>query len=246
MSSGNARGTRASAETSEPSLHTEVTKRTSESALQSVTVMELKRLISQFTYKIEPMPEGGFVAHASDPSVPPVEAATREELQQKIRANMATALATEFPGLKLPQENKGLKFDFHVGHKPGGGFILESTDGKELPVVGGTHAEIENKFAEKILGALSKGLMPELSKALAERAGSGDVKAVVNREAGFSINSSKASSTGIIQADKAQAADLLNRANSPITPEANKLWPFIRFLIAAIIFAVIIFFVRYR
>jgi hypothetical protein len=32
--------------------------------------MELKRLISHFTYRIEPKPEGGFIAHASEPGVP--------------------------------------------------------------------------------------------------------------------------------------------------------------------------------
>jgi hypothetical protein len=43
--------------------------------------MELKRLISHFTYRIEPKPGGGFIAHPADPSVAPLEAPTREELQ---------------------------------------------------------------------------------------------------------------------------------------------------------------------
>ena len=34
--------------------------------------MELKRLISHFTYRIEPKPGGGFIAHASDPAVAPL------------------------------------------------------------------------------------------------------------------------------------------------------------------------------
>jgi len=146
--------------------------------------MELKRVISHFTYRIEPKPEGGFIAHASDPGVPPIEAPTRVELQQKIQANIAAALGTEFPGLKLPLENKEVNFAFHVEHAPDGGFILQSTDGKELPIIGSTHAEIQNKFAEKLLGALGKDLMPELSKALAS-AGSGDVKVVVSEMLGF-------------------------------------------------------------
>ena len=68
--------------------------------------MELKRLITHFTYRIEPKPEGGFIAHATDPTVPPLEAPTREELQRKIQANIAAGLASEFPGLKLPLENQ--------------------------------------------------------------------------------------------------------------------------------------------
>jgi len=40
--------------------------------------MEIKRLITQFTYAIAPKPEGGFIAHASDPNLPALEAPTRE------------------------------------------------------------------------------------------------------------------------------------------------------------------------
>ncbi len=105
--------------------------------------MELKRLIQHFTYRIEPKPEGGFIARATDPSVPPLEAPTREELQQKIQANIAAALATEFPGLKLPLNNKEVHLAFHIEHKPGGGFVLQSTDGSAPPIFGATHAEIE-------------------------------------------------------------------------------------------------------
>ena len=53
--------------------------------------MELKRLISHFTYRIEPKPGGGFMAHPSDPSVAPIEAPTREELQKKIQENIPSA-----------------------------------------------------------------------------------------------------------------------------------------------------------
>src|SRR5438034_7388212 len=55
--------------------------------------MVLKRIITKFIYRIEPKPEGGFIAHASDPSIPPLEAPTRLELQQKIQANISAALA---------------------------------------------------------------------------------------------------------------------------------------------------------
>jgi len=71
--------------------------------------VELKRIITKFTYRIESKPEGGFIAHASDPSLPPLEAPTRLELQQKIQANISAALAEEFPGLKLSADNQQLK-----------------------------------------------------------------------------------------------------------------------------------------
>src|SRR6266481_3341220 len=53
--------------------------------------VELKRIISTFTYRIEAQPEGGFVAHASDPNLPALQAPTRQELQQKIQANIGAA-----------------------------------------------------------------------------------------------------------------------------------------------------------
>src|SRR5438552_4425589 len=106
--------------------------------------MELKRLITHFTYRIAPKPEGGFIAHATDPTVPPLEAPTREELQRKIQANIAAGLASEFPGLKLPLENQELKFAFHIERKPGGGFAIHSADPNAQPIQGATHEEIES------------------------------------------------------------------------------------------------------
>ena len=190
--------------------------------------VELKRLISHFTYRIEPKPEGGFVAHSSDPSVASIEAATRAELQQKIQSSIAAALWTEFPGLKLPLENKEVNFAFHVEHAPDGGFILHSTDGKEPPIVGATHGEIEAKLAEKVLNALGPRLTPELSKALAA-ADSGEMKVVVKRNVRFSLTPHKTDS-----------------ATGELTPEPNKVWPILRLLLLASIVAAIVYFLRHR
>jgi|HubBroStandDraft_6_1064221.scaffolds.fasta_scaffold00076_26 hypothetical protein len=73
--------------------------------------METKRLTTQFSYRIEPKPEGGFIARSTDPAVPSLEAPTREELLQKIEASTGVALAAAFPGLKLPTGSDQLKFD---------------------------------------------------------------------------------------------------------------------------------------
>jgi len=210
--------------------------------------MEIKRLITHFTYRIEPKPEGGFIAHATDPSVPPLEAPSREELQQKIQANIAAAVAAEFPGLKLPLENKEVKFAFHIEHKPGGGFVLQSTDGKELPITGSTHAEIENHFAEKVLGALGKHLMPEMSQALAGQLGSGDVKVFVNRKVSSSSSSSTLGSgdASSMQVENKNLSDLLDPTNSPITPEPSNIWPIVRFILAVLIMLGLMYFFRHR
>jgi hypothetical protein len=59
--------------------------------------MDLKRLITQFAYRIEPKPEGGFIAHATDPSVPPLEAPTRQELQKKIQERIFAVISLNSP-----------------------------------------------------------------------------------------------------------------------------------------------------
>src|SRR5205814_294906 len=106
--------------------------------------MDIKRLITHFTYRIEQKPEGGFVAHASDPNLPPIEAPTRMELQHKIQDSINAALATEFPGLKLP-ENK--RVSFHLERQADGGVAFHSSD-PNAPNSGlSTHEEVENHFA---------------------------------------------------------------------------------------------------
>jgi len=131
-----------------------------EKRLQSL-LMELKRLISHFTYRIEPKPGGGFIARPADPSVAPLEAPTREELQKKIQENSVAGLSAQFPGLKLPLENRDLQFAFHIERKPEGGFVIHSSDPNPQPIEVLTHNDIESRFAEKIIGFVGKHLTPE-------------------------------------------------------------------------------------
>jgi hypothetical protein len=112
----------------------------------------LTRLVTKFTYRIEPKVGGGFIAHASDPNVPPLEAATREELQVQIRARIAADLAREFPGLKVPLDRPGHKFEFHIEAKPSGGFTLHSADPNALPIDGATHDDLQRHVVEKLIG----------------------------------------------------------------------------------------------
>jgi hypothetical protein len=229
--------------------------------------MDLKRLITQFTYRIEPKPEGGFIAHATDPTVPPLEAPTREELQRKIQANIAAGLASEFPGLKLPLDNQQLKFAFHIERKPGGGFSIHSADPNAQPIEEATHEEIESHFAEKLIAFVGKHFLPELSQALAAQ-GSGDIKVFVNRKTGFTANAGSHTLSlgmardlppaGSIQTDDATMEDAkLGNAkaanatfgtvgdaidNSPITPETSSSWTIFRFLLALLIIAMMMYF----
>ena len=51
----------------------------------------------KFIYRIEPNPAGGFIARPSDPSLDPIEGATREEVQQKIQAKIAEMIQSQLP-----------------------------------------------------------------------------------------------------------------------------------------------------
>jgi len=230
--------------------------------------MELKRLITHFTYRIETKPEGGFIAHASDPSVPALEAPTREELQQKIQANIATALVAEFPGLKLPIEKQELKSSFHIERTPTGGFSIHSADPKAQSIEGATHEEIESQFVEKLIAFVGKHFMPELSQAFAAQGNSGDIKVFVKRKVGLVVNEGSNSLSldlppaGSIQPDDIKMEDAKpgdvnptsayfgssadTITNSPITPEKSSNWTIFRFLLTLLIIAALMYLFFYR
>jgi hypothetical protein len=227
--------------------------------------MDLKRLITQFTYRIEPKPEGGFIAHASDPNIAPLEASTREELQRKIQENIASNLAAEFPGLKLPLDNEGLKYSFHIEGKPGGGFTIHSADPNAQPIEGATHEEVESHFAEKLIGFVGKHFMPELAQAMAAQAISGNVNVVVKRQTGFtgshtfSLGTARSLAPSSIQPDMEDATSgdtkTMNAnlggvggtiGNSPITPETSNNWIVFLFLLVLFLGSLTYFFLRYR
>jgi hypothetical protein len=226
--------------------------------------VDLKRIISTFTYRIEPNPQGGFIAHANDPSLPPLEAPTRMELQQKIQASISDALAKEFPGLNLPSGNQpagkqAVKFDFHIEAKPDGGFRIHSHDPNAATIEGASHEEIEHPFAEKLAGVVGKYFLPELAQALEKQGGSGDVRVFVDRKVGITTKagtqeltsdsmqnfppsgasqsmSSIASGGGVVD-----AGDI-----GPITFEKSKSWPILRFLLTLLVVAVLMYFFLHR
>lgn len=235
--------------------------------------MDLKRLVTHFAYRIEPKPDGGFVAHASDPSVPPLEAPTREELQQKIQQNIFSALSAEFPGLKLPPAGSERQFAFHVERAPEGGFSIHSADPNAAVIHASTQEEFEGRFLEKLLGFAGKHLMPQLSQALAAQGGSGDIKVIVNRKTAVTVNAGshkispgfasnlplapsaqlkdagteapKLEGAGFTNADLTRSAGTID--NSPITPEPSNIWNIFRFFLALLIVAAMIyFFLHYR
>jgi hypothetical protein len=229
--------------------------------------MEFKRLITQFTYRIEPKPEGGFIAHASDPNMPPLEAPTREELQQKIQATIMSGLAEQFPGLKLPLQGQETKFNFHIESQPGGGFALHSADPDTQPVEG-TQEQIESHFAEKLIG-LAEKFSPELRQALASQGASGDVKVFVNRKTftvkggshalslslGQDLLPTNALPSGGPSAGHAMPGEVASPdpasiggtiSSSPITPERSGSGSIFLFLLTVLIVGALMYFFLYH
>jgi len=227
--------------------------------------VDIKRLVSHFTYRIEPNPEGGFVARATDPAIPALQANTREELQQKIQSNINMALAAEFPGLKLPLENRTTRFDFHIEPKPGGGFAIHSADPNVKPIEGATHEEIENPFLEKLVGFVGKHVPPEMLQALAAQGNSGQIKISVTRKTGFLPDLASKSNTGIVQDSSSGAVQSEDKKledasaastnfgatgqvidNSPIAPERNSGWNILRFFITLLVLAGLLYLFLHR
>jgi hypothetical protein len=226
--------------------------------------MDLKRLFTQVVYKIEAKPEGGFIARATDPAVPPLEAPTREELQQEIQQKMLAVISEEFLGSKVPPGAKHTEMSFHIEHNPGGGYSIHSSDPNTPVIQTANHQELESRFLEKVLGFADSGLAPELVKKLAAQVGSADVKVVVNRSVSFQTNSdgkgitfatpksaslpSAPTQTQQLTAASASPNQLTGTiANNPITPEpsnAGKVFGLL--LLSAILAAVIYLFLHGR
>ena len=228
--------------------------------------MELKRLLQHYAYSIEPKPEGGFIARAADPDVPPLEAPTREELQQKIQAKLLAELGAKFPGLKLPAvENKQVKWEVHIDRKPGGGFSVHSDEQGAPTLDAATHQKIDH-FAEELLGFVDKNF-PQLSQAIATQAGTKDVKVFTSTTSSTSVNTSSAIDglQALLPNPNMQNADAkmhnaplrapampgttLNKntiSSAPILPETNNSWKTFLILVGAAVIALLIYFFLYR
>ena len=216
--------------------------------------MDLKRLITQFAYRIEPKPEGGFIAHATDPSIPPLEAPTRQELQKKIQERIFAAISAEFPALKLPPDGSQRQFAFHIERTPEGSFSIHSADPNADVIHASTDDELQNHFLQKIVGFAGKHFMPELQQALAAQ-GTADVKIVLNGKTAVTLGSNQANLAGLpqdpqlaTQSSAPPTAATLTDAgisrtidNSPITPERSNFGTILKLALALLVIASLIY-----
>jgi len=229
--------------------------------------MEIKRLAAKYVYRIEPKPEGGFIARATDPNVAPLEAATRDELQHKIQSAVLAGLGADFPGLKLPSGSGEMKFSFHVEKQPDGSFDIHSSDPASAPLNAASHDEVESQFAEKLISFVGKHMLQDVPEALRTQMTSGDIKVFINKRSGFTLTTSHSGVSPAPQVtSSSQGTDAasfsgpiassqpstLNSSglpvdSSPITPGNGGSGKFFRILLILLVLAAVAFlFLKYR
>jgi hypothetical protein len=221
--------------------------------------MDIQTITKKYAYKIEPKPEGGFIARATDPTVPAIEGATREEVQRKIRETVFAGLSQAFPGLKFPLQTKNAKLEFHIERKPEGGFAVHSTEVGSPTMAPATHEKVDHA-AEQLLGFVEKHF-PEFSQALAAAATSEEVQVVTSETTEKSVmglpgsvrdllptamksESSAGFSKWTEQTKSSGASNSFGNAitNTPITPQASSSWTVLRILLVALAIAGLMYF----
>src|SRR4051812_22399975 len=215
--------------------------------------MEIRRTISRIIYRIEPKPEGGFIARCDDPTVPPLEGASRFELEQQIKDKITSEVESQILGLKISLEKNVVSFD-------------NKSDGSSIPqpgVEGGAKEAVEQWLTDKAAGLIEKKLPPELLEQLKHQ-NSGDIKFKVTKFGGktnfrreYVISKGNAGpllsrflggqkNSGALQPTAPVSSSFSNTSvdgNSPITPASSSAFP--RFLAAALVLLGTLFFFLY-
>ena len=223
--------------------------------------MDFREIINKFVYRIEPKAGGGFVATCRDSSLPPIEGATRAEVQQKIRDRINESIASEFPALKPILENQQVNLHYHVEAKPGGGYIVHHGDPSRDSIEGSTRDHLESLIESKLFSTLIDKLPPELHQQITNRLNSGGLDITVNRQISItdksgtpidlsadnvpSFDAPGATQAAVLSGKEQPAAtDAINQ--SPITYEKSNTGTFFRLLFVLVILAAILYFFIHR
>jgi hypothetical protein len=217
-------------------------------------VMEVKRTISRVIYHIEPKPEGGFIARCDDPNVPPLEAASRFELEQQIQDKITSEVESQIPGLKISIEKKFVSLD----NQADGGSIFPS--GMESS----PKQAVEQWLTDKAVNFVEKNLPPELVKQIKNQNLSRNVNIKVTKLGGqtnfrreYVISNGsvgqllsrflgRQKNSGALEPSAPVSSSFANTSldsNSPITPASSS--SFLRFLAAALVLIGVLFFFLY-
>ena len=228
--------------------------------------MEFKTVIKKFLYRIEAKPSGGFIATCKDSSLPPIEGATRTEVEQKIQESISADLGSQFPSLKPLFDSKQVKLSYHIDPKPGGGYIvhhgdpnssdLSSSDPAHQPIEGSTREHVESLIESKLFSALMERLPPEAHQQIADKLNSGGLDVTVNRRVSFATKIGGQPDLSdekplTLDPNPGTATEVLPPATgainqSPITYEKNKSGGIFRFLLALLVLAALMYFYLHR
>ncbi len=217
--------------------------------------MEIKRTISRVIYRIEPKPEGGFIARCDDPTVPPLEAASRFELEQQIQDKISSEVESQIPGLKISLEKKFISLD----SMPTGSSITPPAIER-----GAKHA-VEQWLTDKAVNLVEKNLPPELVEQLKNNQVKGNIKIAVTKVGAegkvrreYTISNGNfgqllarvfkgpQKNSGTLEPSAPVSSSFSNTSldsNSPITPASNN--ALLRFLAAALVLIGVLFFFLY-
>ncbi|HKW16844.1 MAG TPA: hypothetical protein VJO35_04990 [Terriglobales bacterium] len=222
--------------------------------------MEITRTLERFAWHIEPKPEGGFIARCSDPSVPPLEADNRIELQRKVRENITAHLATQFPSLKISLDKEDIKLplfdaDDLAASKPG---EASAQSGE-----GGIKGAVEQWLTKNAVAAIGSQLPPELMEKLKTQAHDGKLSFTVttttkgsgntqvrtktisfgDAKLPLQLGSQPQQNSASLPPSAPVSASFSNQqldTATPITPVSSSTW-FLKFVLAAIVVLGLIF-----
>jgi len=222
--------------------------------------MELARIFNQFVYRIEPKPGGGFIATCKDTTAPPIEGATRSEVEQKIQESIGSSLGVQFPALKQLFDANQVKLHYHIDRKPDGGFVIHHGDANS-PDAAHTAAEdsarekIEGLVQSKLFSTLMDRIPPELHQQLIDKLNSSGLDVLVSRsvtrktfgkaDAASMLNLAMPTSEnpGVISSSSL-GSETTN--SSPITYEKSSSGIFFKILLFLLVLAAIVFFLLHR
>jgi len=179
------------------------------------------------------------------------------ELQHKIQDSINAALATEFPGLKLP-ENK--RVSFHLERQADGTMAFHSSDPNIAAANPATHEEVESRFAEKMFSLFGKQILSHLPPEMASQIpadlvaqlSSGNIKVFVEKKT--IVRSGVQSAASPQQALQPSTPAIGNSnfltqaaSDSPITPEHSNSNGILRIvLLVAAIAGLLYFYLRFH
>ena len=198
--------------------------------------VERKTFTSRVFYRIKPASGGGFIAEAEDGKLPALEAATREELIEKIKSTITPFMPQEFRDMKLPLSGTGgSTTTYEIESKPGGGFTVHSSDPAVKPIETSSFEEADRQLEQQLAGTLGKDLAHKLTHEFSQSQGLGENAKVTVDERITLINQSDLTSDS--------KPTLLPgwKRNVPITPENGSnsalLWLFVALIaIGALIY----------